>query len=371
MNNKMTRLFTLLFLLLMPINHVIAQNGNYPLIFIRDGYLFSWTNGDGTLQLTDEGYVSDLAMSPDNTAFAFLQRDREAINMLNFDLGQALPFVSICIMNSTSFDLGCLPDTVSNQNPILRYHLKWLPDNRLIWGEYDGDERMVYYDPVSGTRNSEAHDSIISDAGNFGFQEYNIWQNHRFRVGSGSSGEFVARIVNYPVVGETYYATILAPDYPSSESLEFLSGGLIVGHETDYIGLLNLNGDWYWLDTDNRTESNMLAVTYPFEQSPDLRLHTEPENALRWRIDGITLNDRQSFESIQWEFFNRDRISPVVEKTNYQWRFFGIDPGGAYTAYLDEDGIHIYDIRGSDFLIPDTGEISDFVWGAIGWYEAD
>jgi|GEM_PF-6576743 len=266
----------------------------------------------------------------------------------------------------------CLTDDSHMQfDFVLRFHLHWLDDNRLLWGEFDGDEHRVYYDFETGMYEYYPVDSSGGDAGNIGFSEFQIWEGRLIYVG-GYWGSFTATIPDYPVEGETYRAHVWYYDEETRDDYYYVTSRaqIIQGNEREYIGLYNGKQEWHYIDPDIPRDNINLAEIVVFEEEPILRLNSADENPVYWHVGDVMLDEDGFLEHMLWEFVAPERVPIRVETVSFRQDRFAIAPDNERAAYLDENGIHVLEYGGI-FTIPGTDAVSEFVWGNVGWYVDD
>jgi hypothetical protein len=175
---NMRRLMVILLIALCFNGITQAQNASLPLVLEVDGDIWTWKAGDAALtRLTEWGYNSDLAVSPDGTQVAYYSLAQIVVEAIERDGGFGggkLPG-NIWVMETTTGEAYRAADQPAGASfftpgvpdkAIVRSTPMWSPDgSKLAWTEYDyADEmnnpflRLVVFDTVSKTAQVIADD---------------------------------------------------------------------------------------------------------------------------------------------------------------------------------------------------------------------
>lgn len=367
-----------LFLLISPI---LAQDGTHyaPLYFVMDGYIYSWTESGGIIQLTEEEWASDLSLSPDGTQLAFLRQSREHPTGSGFEIFQELQSPQVCIWTFAEDITDCInepyyldlepeADYEPERVGMIRTHLRWLPDGRLTWvnllRQEEGRSGIQVYDFDTDTQIHYPVAFTAGDAGMSGIIEYGIWNDTVYIYCC--PGEIVkGGGIFYDETGDVVYQLARYHLLEDDVDVAWLVGNITL-QNTDTLVAVFSSGEMRAVD------ATLEPDVYPYSELPGypyVGLFNENESSLRLRpVPDRSVDITQSGD-LYYEIL--DTSGDVMNEIDF-WRwnaelYVAISPDSSRIAYWTREGIMIWE-DGAATIIPGTEEArANMAWGFMGW----
>lgn len=335
--------------------HVSSQTEAAPLFLTLDGDLWAWHPDSGSLELvTDEGYIRELAISPDNTQLAYVMLD-------NYNTYDSTFPADVWVMDiSSGVSTRITPQATPDAPKPFRTSPTWSPDGtQLAWNE---NHQLVIYDHVADSTTIAGDlPGGFGDAGHIAVAQLQWGGGGIMTFGYGYHSDFMPTgsivttlIVINPEDESVYTAVVNHMDLNIRASLQapqiWISDG---NHDT--IGLAyGREAGRFWDIVDPQT-----GETRSTHDMPEMVSRTHADSSVAVLQDA----NRQ-----WWIIAPDDTAQPITFSNWVVTPQFTLSPTGEYVAYRGESVVIWHD-GNTQVLVEDEAIDRDvfIAWGAAQW----
>lgn len=354
------------------------QSTAAPVIFLRDGDLWSWSPQTNAItRLTTWGYNERPVMSPDGQRFAYVSWAQITIDAIAagkpaFDLAPSnvwlwdIPTGSAARLADQPPDASYQPDDGSTGRFIVRGTPAWSPDGaRLAWAEYVVPEnlyRLATYNFTTDETRILVQDLPFpyADAGFFPIAEPD-WSASGIATVNGSinnSGEYTETLSVYNGDdGSVLSQTLIG----SSTTEQVWAWQWVRANGQDGIGVWYPSGKQQWIDPHTGAAQDLPAA-------PEMVAALAPDASAALTVTPMTLPDGNLTPA--WTLIAPDRQQQAPLDFAGRAVNVSIAPDGQQVAYMDDalyvwNGGQIVTVPGTDGIEP--GAETAVVWGPGMW----